>query len=67
MPARQQVQMQVIDRLSAIVASIHHHPVASIEIQGTRNVCRSSHQTPQQRSIVSNALCQRGNMLFRDD
>jgi hypothetical protein len=66
-PAAQQVQMQMMDRLSAIVARIHNDPVASIKVQGTRNICRSRHQQAQQRSILSNALCQRGNMLFGND
>ena len=67
MPAAQQVHMQMMDRLSAIVARIHNDPVASIEVQGTRSVCRGRHQKAQQRSIAGDALCQRGDMLFRND
>src|ERR1700721_547212 len=59
--------MQMMDRLSALVARIHNESVTSIEVQGTRSVCRSRHQKAQQRSIAGDALCQRGDMLFRND
>ena len=67
MPAPQQMQMQMIHCLAAIVTSIHHNPVTLIQPFFTRNFRRSTHQVAHQRSIYCHCLCRGTDVLFGND
>ena len=64
MSSAQQVQMQVVYRLSAVVAGVNDNTIASIQLLGAGQICGSGQQVTQQRSVFGCSLCLRGDVLF---
>ena len=67
MSAAKQMQMQMMYRLSAIVACIHNDPVAVIQLFFARDLCCRSHQMTHQHRIFSQRLRHRADVLFRNN
>ena len=66
MPAAEQVQMQVVHRLPAIVACVHDDPVTVVQLLFARNLRRRGHQMAHQRSIFGRHLRRRADVLLGD-
>ena len=56
MSAAQQMQMQVVHGLPAIVPSIHDDPVTIVQLLFTRNLSRRGHQVTHQRGVFGQRL-----------
>ena len=67
MSAAQQVQMQVVHSLPAIVACVHDDPVAIVQLLFACDLSRRGHQMAHQRRIFSQRLRRRANVLFGND
>ena len=63
MPAAEQMQMQMVDRLAAIVACVHNDPVTMIQLFFACNLRRRRHHMTDQRSIFSQRLRGGDNVL----
>jgi hypothetical protein len=66
MPASEQVQMQVVHGLAAIVTRIHNNSVTLIQLLFTGNRSGRSHQMAHQSSVLSQRLRRRADVLFRN-
>ena len=57
MPASEQVQMQVVHRLAAIVTRVHHDTVTLVKLLFAGDLSRRGHQMTHQRRIFGQRLC----------
>src|SRR5437016_13078310 len=55
-PATEQMQMQVVHRLPAIVTGVHNDPVTTVQFLFARNLRCSGHHMTDQRCIFSQSL-----------
>ena len=67
MSAAQQMQMQVMHGLPAIVPSVHDDPVTVVQLLFTRNLSCCSHKMAHQRRILGQSLCRRADVLLGND
>ena len=67
MPSTQQMQMQVMHRLPAIVTGVDDNAVSLIELLRTRQIGGRRHQVSEQRLMLRKRLRLRCDVLFRDD
>ena len=67
MPATEQVEMQMVHRLPAIVACIRDDSITTIQLLFPRNFCRGDHQVAHQRSIFRERFCSRSDVLLGDN
>ena len=56
MPATEQVKMQVVHRLAAIVARIHNDPVTTVQLLFAPDLRGCGHQMAHQRGIFGQRL-----------
>ena len=56
MPAAEEVQMQMVHRLPAIVARVHDDPVTIVQFLFACDLCRGGHQMAHQRRIFGQRL-----------
>jgi hypothetical protein len=61
------MQVQMMNRLPAIIPCIDHHTVSLIEPLRSRQIGRGSHQMTQQRLMLGKRLRLRRDMLFGND
>jgi len=66
-PPTQQMQVQVIDRLPAVRAGVHHYAVAGLESLRPRQLRRDRHQVPKHRRVRFGRVRHRGHMLLGDN
>ena len=65
--APQQVKMQVIDRLAAVVARVDDDAVAVRESCFAGDLCGDGQQMPQQALVAAAGVRERGDVLARKD
>ena len=64
MSAAEQMEMEMVHRLAAILSGVDDHAIASIQLLPSRNLCCHSHEVPQQRSVLGQRLRLRRDVLF---
>lgn len=67
MPAAEQMQMQMVHCLAAIVTRIHDDAVTVVQLLFARNLRRSGHQVANQWGIFGQRLRRRTQVLFGDN
>ena len=63
----QQVNVEMIDGLAAVLAGVDHHPIALGEALGAGDLGRGPQQVSEQRAVTLHALGQRGDMFAGRD
>lgn len=66
MPSAEQVQMQMVDRLSAVFANVDHHPIACRKLLFARDLSDRPQQMAKQRAVFRSGLRQRSDVLARN-
>ena len=67
MPAAEQMQMQMVHRLPAIVTGVHNDPVTTVQLLFAGNLRRCGHHMTDQRSIFSERLRRGADVLLGDN
>ena len=64
MSAAEQMEMEMVYGLAAIVSGVDDHAIASIQLLPSGDLCCHSHEMPQQRSVLGQRLRLRRDVLF---
>ncbi len=67
MPPAQQMQVQMVHRLAAVIAGVDDHAIAAIQLTAARNLSSRGEQMAQQRRMFGGSLRLRGDVLLGDD
>lgn len=67
MSAAEQVQMEMVHRLPAIVARVHDDPITMVQLLFARDLGRRGHQMAHQRRVFGQRFRRRANVLLRDN
>jgi len=65
--AAQQMQMQMMHRLTAIIAGVDDDSVSTVQLVTAGDLCRGRHQMAYQCGVLGKRLGLRGDMLFGND
>ena len=63
----EQMEMQVVDRLASVIASVDNDTIAAIELMAAGEVGGDGHQVSEERLVFRYGLSLRGDVLFGDD
>jgi len=61
------MQVQVMNRLSAILSGVDDHPISPVELVRSRKISRYHQQMPEKLFMFAQRLCLRGKMLLGND
>ncbi len=67
MASTQQMKMEMVDRLSAIIPGIDDDAISLVEVMLPGQLSSCSHQVPEQRFMLCNGLRLRCDMFLRDN
>ncbi len=61
------MEVEVVDGLAAVFASVEDDAVAAIQLSSARDLRRDGQQVAEQWRMFGGCLCLRGDVLFGDD